>query len=414
MATFIRILAISIYILGIAACIYLISGKDLTARESGLLSVVLTFLSILATWTVSHLYSESQHSQAIKDVQESHRANLKTYARQAAEKVNNLSNELSKLSAYLEKELATSDYDNSQEELNAKEERIESAIHIINALKSVNDTSLSDWEGVIGDELDQQREEKEEREEELEEILSKYDSDISALQADFELRGDYTHTLQSEIEGLRSQLHYLTSRITGLPYSLSSFPSKRKNMVTTNCPVCNQPITFQIKRKAGTIKAVDCKSCGSKLIARSTENGHATLEEHRPTLETFSCGECGAECQISIDQMPGVALSHKCDKCGSEFRVVRTKQGVSIKKTAVVPPPKKTELDEGMIKSVKDLLPPQPWPTGIHKLIATKLNLNSHVVFRAITELVRRGIFNPQIDGKLYIPAPSESKETGE
>jgi hypothetical protein len=39
------------------------------------------------------------------------------------------------------------------EALQAREERIESAIHLIRTLKSVNDTSLSDWEGVIGDEL---------------------------------------------------------------------------------------------------------------------------------------------------------------------------------------------------------------------------------------------------------------------
>ena len=100
-----------------------------------------------------------------------HRTNLRTYALKAAEKVTNLSNELSRLSAYLQQELDYTDYRNTEEELQAKEERLESAIRLLSTLKSVNDTSLSDWQGVIGDELAEQREQIHEREQELRETL---------------------------------------------------------------------------------------------------------------------------------------------------------------------------------------------------------------------------------------------------
>lgn len=106
---------------------------------------------------MSHIYAQTSQKLAVQEVKEFHQANLRTYALKAAEKVNNLSNELNLLSVYLQQELDSADYDSTDEELLAKEERLESAIHIINTLKSVNDTALSDWEGVIGDELDQQR-----------------------------------------------------------------------------------------------------------------------------------------------------------------------------------------------------------------------------------------------------------------
>jgi DNA-directed RNA polymerase subunit RPC12/RpoP len=414
MTTFIRILAVVLYLCGIGVCIYFIGGTELTARESALLSVILTILSILATWTVSHLYSESQHTRAIKEVKEMHQANLKTYARKAAEKVNNLSNQLGLLSAYLEKELATTDYDNVQEELNAKEERIESAVHIINALKSVNDTALSDWEGVIGDELDKQREEKAEREEELEELLANYETMLSSLQTDVKQRGEHTHVLETEINRLRSQLQYLSARITGMPFSLSGVPSKRKNIVSMKCSECGQPISFRIKQKQGTIKALQCKSCRTQFVARSEQDGKVSLESRKPIKVAFNCASCGSRCEIEIDPMPGYTVTYQCPQCKTEMRVVRTKDGVTTKLKPPPPQAKRIELDETVIERVRVKLPPQPWPKGIHGTIATELNLTKGVVLSAINELIRRGVFNPQVDGKVYVPGPEHRTNQSE
>jgi predicted RNA-binding Zn-ribbon protein involved in translation (DUF1610 family) len=404
-----RIFALLVYVAGIAACVYFLGGTPLTPRESALLSVILTILSILATWTVSHLYSESQHAQAIKEVQEFHRTNLKTYARKAAEKVNNLSNELSRLSAYLEKELATTDYDHIQEELNAKEERIESAIHIINALKSVNDTALSDWEGVIGDELDKQREEKAETEQELENLLSNYETALTSLQANLRERGENTHSLQTEIGALRRDMRFLTARVTGIPLSLAGFTPKRKQTATIPCPNCETPVTFKVKKKPGAIKPVECKNCSTKLIARSDQEGVFSLELRKPSPVNLNCPSCTTSCEIAIDPLPGSILRYNCPNCKKEMRILTTKKGVLAKIVStniqVSPPPKKAELDETIIDLIRQNLPPQPWPKGVHKHIATKLGLTDRVVRSAINTLIRRGVFNPQVDGKLYVPA---------
>ena len=67
-------------------------------------------------------------------------------------------------------------------------------------------------------------------------------------------------------------------------------------------------------------------------------------------------------------------------------------------------PPPDGELSEALISLVKAKLPPQPWPTGIHKEIAQEIGTNQTCVARAIQELIRRRIFSPQIDGVLYAP----------
>jgi len=422
MPTWIKILAIFVYAAGIAACIYFIGGTTLTPRESALLSLILAILSVLASWTLAHIYNQSLHSKAIKEVQEFHKTNLKTYARKAAEKVNNLSNELNRLSLFLEKELNTTDYKDITEALSAKEERIESSIHIINTLKSVNDTALSDWEGVIGDELDQQRQAKEEqREEELEEIMSKYESlmtSLTAMQANLADRGDYALLLRSEIDSLRNELHFLHSRMIGTPIRPPSLLHVKKNTVEHQCPVCKNPLAYKQKPKQTAIKAIKCKSCDSNLISRYRESSGFTLELRRPLLEEFPCPSCGKQCHVEIDPMPNSTTITNCPNCQSSIRVIRLAGGLRCR-TIQIPSSKGNEktikkLDEHILNLVKDGLPPQPWPHHIHKSLSQRLGLSNTVVNAAINELIRKGVFHPQINGKLYVPMPSTDQNQPE
>ena len=124
--------------------------------------MLLTILSFVVSYLISNYFAEISYKKAIDEVQEQHLANLRTYALNAAEKVGNLSNELTRLSLYLQQEL---DYDEENLEManHALYERITSTIHLINTLKSVNDTSLSDWRGVIGEELKRRTDGKRER-----------------------------------------------------------------------------------------------------------------------------------------------------------------------------------------------------------------------------------------------------------
>lgn len=59
------------------------------------------------------------------------------------------------------------------------------------------------------------------------------------------------------------------------------------------------------------------------------------------------------------------------------------------------------QIDEDFIDTVKELLPTQPWPVGIHKSIASQLGCTNSKVSRTIEILIDSGIFKKQINGHL-------------
>lgn len=61
-----------------------------------------------------------------------------------------------------------------------------------------------------------------------------------------------------------------------------------------------------------------------------------------------------------------------------------------------------TGLDAELLASIKELLPPQPWPQGVHKEVADKVGLTYGQVAKYIKELIRRGDFMEQVDGELF------------
>lgn len=58
---------------------------------------------------------------------------------------------------------------------------------------------------------------------------------------------------------------------------------------------------------------------------------------------------------------------------------------------------------------VEQLLPAQPWPTGVHKVIADRLGVPNSKVSKSIERLIAAGKFRDQVDGKiLEQPAPAD------
>ncbi|MDP3468077.1 MAG: hypothetical protein Q8S11_07065 [Daejeonella sp.] len=60
-------------------------------------------------------------------------------------------------------------------------------------------------------------------------------------------------------------------------------------------------------------------------------------------------------------------------------------------------------LDEVLIEAIRCELPDQPWQTGIHKMVASKLQLSNKLVSDAIKQLIVRGIFRRQVGGKVIM-----------
>lgn len=60
------------------------------------------------------------------------------------------------------------------------------------------------------------------------------------------------------------------------------------------------------------------------------------------------------------------------------------------------------DLSSEFLLDVKSELPKQPWPVGIHKVIAEKLEVPAAKVSKAISKLIEEGMFHRQKDGIVY------------
>jgi hypothetical protein len=403
MKQFMRVIVVLAIAFGMVVCIYLLGKGEMSARENALMSILLTGLSILASWVATAAYSDSQHKAAIEEVQELHKSNLRTYALKAAEKVTNLSNELAKLSVYLQQELDFTDYRSTEEELLAKEERVESAIHIINTLKSVNDTSLSDWQGVIGEELDEQREEQKHREHELLALWERTEESMAELRSKQEA-ADYR---QKDLEILRRDLRAVLSTGRGLMPPVSRNHSS-KTRVELPCPSCGGIVSLRQRPVPDEIKGTRCVACDTRLACVYKEKEGFVLSIRMPVRETFVCPICEGVVTGDLDPLKGSMALTTCSQCQGNLTIVRTADGVRVRVAGPkdrAQPAARVQLSESLIDAVRKALPPQPWPDGTHKVIAKSIGVAPQSVNQAITELIRRGQAFPQIDGVVFRPA---------
>jgi hypothetical protein len=407
LSTVIRVILFLCFGVGVVVCIYIISQGKMTDREAAMLGLLVTILSVLASWIITEMYSTAQYREAIQEVREEHRNNLRTYALKAAEKVNNLSNELNKLSIYLEEELNYTDYRSPDEELLAKEERIESAIHLVRTLKSVNDTGLSDWEGVIGEELDQRREEQEEKEEALRHLITRVESLIEGQQIVVGTRLD-TSSVREEVEGLKRELRLATFQLSDATIPKRILRKEPKQDISTDCPVCEAKLVYKQRSSVRSVKLVPCKACGTKLVSQYTQAGGFSLVPRGQEPVAATCPHCTTTSEILLDNLPGSSAIASCPSCSKSFRLSRSHAGVEItavnSATAVSGGSVAAALTEQVIETVRQALPPQPWPTGTHLIIAKDHQLQASQVRRAMSELIKRGVCHHQVDGVIYEP----------
>lgn len=413
LSTIIRVILFLAFAAGVIACIYLISQGKMTDREAAMLGILVTILSVLASWIITEMYGTAQYKEAIQEVREEHRNNLRTYALKAAEKVNNLSNELSKLSIYLEQELDDTDYRSTEEELLAKEERIASAIHLIRTLKSVNDTGLSDWEGVIGEELDQRREEQEEKEEALKDLVERVESLIEDQRQDFAGSMKDTSRVRQEVENLKRELRFATFHLSEATIPRRIRRKEPKQEVETDCPGCGAHIAYRQRASIRSVKLVPCKKCGAKLVSRYAEPSGFSVVLRKEEPETIHCPNCGSQSTVPLDNFPSANIIVSCPSCKKPFRLLRTHDGVEVTavQSKVTPPsPAKSVISEETLEQVRQAMPPQPWPSGVHHAVAENLGLPVALVRRAISELIERKVFNLQINGVVYVPEEREQQ----
>lgn len=396
-----RLIALIVCLAGIYWILNIFSKPATSPTESNLLGILLTISSTLVGWIVTHIYSSSQRRSDIADLQYRSQQNLRTYALKASEKVTNLSNELSRLAVYLEDELASEESEDARQSLHSKVERIESAIHLIRTLKSVNDTSLSDWEGVIGDELDEQREEQLEKEAEVAVLLERVESLAENQESAAELR--------AEINQLKYDIRRTAVELGTVPPKLiRSLSSKRKD-IELPCPACGAQLKFRQKASATSVKAVPCPSCGSKLVSRYLPEGDRFFLERRIPAEVgIKCPRCQNDHKVMLDPLPTTSTAFAC-QCGATLKISRPATGeVRVKESTAPAPIAAAELTEDLLKLVKNRMPAQPWPHGTAIAVGAELGLSKTTMSRAVQELIKRGDFMVQMEGKLFAPVATQ------
>jgi len=390
-------------LVGFGYCLWEITHNP-TANEALLLSLFMTVLSVLASWIVSKYYAKASYED-----------NLRVFALKAAEKVTNLSAQLDRLATFLQESLDEEDFPTPGDELLAKSIRFEDAIHLLTTLRSVNDTSLSDWRGIIGEELSEQREvqlqEQEEREDRLHEIMERLER---IEHGSIELRKSRgtidSDLLDYELRELRSEMRMLASQVGGFQWR----PPKRKP-IEAICPKCATAFEYFHNLKSGTPKSVLCPHCNAKLYAQS-DGTNSFVKERKPIPESLVCPACGADQVHGIDPLHGTLNIYECGECHSQIRAVRSKKGINqkvIQGATAAAPGKPAELPEEMLERIKEGMGPQPWPKGRSHEVRMELGISRFGINCGIDELIRRGIFVPQVDGVLYEPAHAAAPQSG-
>ncbi|MGA3317199.1 MAG: hypothetical protein ABSC64_12275 [Candidatus Korobacteraceae bacterium] len=387
----------------VCLCLWKITAGTATATEALLLSVILTLCSVVASWVGSKHYADYSYDK-----------NLRIFALKAAEKVTNLSDELVRLSGFLQQELESEEYESPKEAVLAKNDRMEAAIHMINTLKSVNDRSLSDWQGVIGDEIKEQRAEQEEREEMISGLLTRLESLPVPHSSPDEIDGNpRTEELRQDLESIRKEVRVLASQVSGVPIRLRT-PTVPREHISHPCPVCSTTLNYRQRAKEGSTKVVKCHICDTKLFSRFSR-GEFKLFERKVTPEQVRCPSCDRTVTLLIDPVVGTGENRCCPNCEVPLRATRTNTGVQVR-TIDALPAGSASFDSGLdlsevMEKVRAALPEQPWPKGTARRVAAVLGLPFHEVSEAIQEMIRIGQFKMQVDGQLYEPVSKNDSQ---
>lgn len=184
-------------LLGAFGCLWLVvSIQSPTPRETGLLGLLLTLLSMLGSWAISHVYSTSSS-------RESAQGKIDTIAQQSSEKILNHSTQLWRLEQYFRSSLQCASEEDNDAAVATLRNRIDSACEMARMLRSSNNTFLSDWQGVVSDSVNAVISSQASK---VREIMDAYDQLDTPPSGDTEQWKNLRDELVDKVSLLRAQL----------------------------------------------------------------------------------------------------------------------------------------------------------------------------------------------------------------
>ena len=379
--------------LGLAAGILialLIAGtRELTTTESVLLGILLSAASMIVSWLVTHLYSQTSLRDTIRQATDSNTENIRSMGVRAAEKVLNLSSELQRLVDALA--TAMEDAENTEDTKQSTmllRERVLSAIHNLETLKSMNDTFLSDWRGGIGEEIERQHI-LEKQIESLRTELYRQIRERDLLSSDV-ISPDDLAAVESRIEETEKRL---TEKIVALPFKVHPKAAKsKKDDITIACASCEAQIQVRLRPRKGSRKLVKCPTC--TMYSKVTVIDDSEMDIVPVPMYEFTglCPLCSSNICEQVPNYAGAMVSITCNSCDVQLLLSKSSSDANLR----IPKGSRRQMPQKLVDTVFDKLPQRPWPTHIHKTIATEMGVSNSVVSRIIGHLIEQGNFPPE------------------
>ena len=306
----IKALVLGALIIGVAVILYVGFSVELTPRETFFASILLTMFSITSSWLGTHLYSQAGTEDMKSALKKEHSENLRTYALKAAEKVQNLSSEVDRLRAYL----ADTTEAATDSDVVVLRERLITAQMMLETLRSMNDTFLSDWRGIIGEDLQKQ----EEIESEIEELYDKFEQ-LAAMSSQHE---DTLRALPDQISHLSTILDNDATKLAASSPIPIRVKRKRRAEFILHCPSCGSDTIATISTRRGSWKVLKCAKCNNYCRASIGGDGEIKVGSVETKSEAVTCNVCDNEFALIFPIVSNYSWQVECTKCSSTIQAM--------------------------------------------------------------------------------------------
>ncbi len=316
---FVTYLILGLLGIGIIGIILISGFSELSQREYVFLSILLTGLAIAVSWLVTNLTSKSNSEQIRETLKSEYMENLRTYALKAAEKVQNLSAEIERLLDYAKESLPSS----KEEAAIISVERFKTVGLMLETIKSVNDTGLSDWRGIIGDELKEQGQIQTDinnifgKIEEIEEsmttpVVPEWGITLPVTAGAVEVA---VSDVETRLQDINRSIYEYASR-SPIPVRL---PKRQRIEVAVKCPKCEVDNNTKINLREGYERVIKCNNCGNYFKVNVDKNMRISTDNVETKEAKVTCLLCDTENTVNYPVWPGYFLHHNCSKCTSSI-----------------------------------------------------------------------------------------------
>lgn len=251
---------------------YLVSSDKKTSLEADLLALILTSVSIAASWLASKVYAEVSASQSLRD-----------YGVQIARGVIVLQSEIKLLSSWVARKRVTFSENQSPESLDAAFDHVQETL---TTFRFQTDAALSGIAGVIGDALSQYdsvmdeirktREKAAAEADQIEKHMRGASDSSPRSESPAQHPGASPATSQENANDLAARLDELAKqteeKIAALSRrsSLPIFEESPDRHYEVACPACSTINSGEMPDRAGETKAIRCTQCQSRFNIHST------------------------------------------------------------------------------------------------------------------------------------------------